>query len=78
MEEHDQRDYIIFVNKKEFKVTEKNLTGTQILGLIGYTPTEYDLFLVEGQRSQKIGSDQSVEIRNGLRFNAIIRSAPYG
>ena len=76
--EHGQKAYVIFVNKKEFKVTEKTLTGTQILGLVGYTPTEYDLFLVEGQKSQQIEPDQSIQIRDGLRFNAIIKKAPYG
>lgn len=77
-ENHGQKAYVIFVNKKEFKVTEKTLTGTQILGLVGYTPTEYDLFLVEGQKSQQIGPDQSIQIKDGLRFNAIIKKAPYG
>ena len=77
-EENSQKTYVIFVNKKEFKVAGKTLTGMQILGLVGYSPTEYDLFLVEGQKSQQIGPDQSVEIKDGLRFNAIIKKAPYG
>lgn len=77
-EEHDQKTHVIFVNKKEFKVTEKTLTGTHILRLIGYTPTEYDLFLVEGQKSQQISPSQLVVIKDGLHFNAIIKSAPYG
>lgn len=78
VEQHDGKSYVIFVNKKEFKVTEKTLTGTKILELVGYTAAEYDLFLVEGQKSQPISPDQSVEIRDGLHFNAIIKKAPYG
>jgi len=36
------------------------------------------LYLVQGQNSLKIELDQTVDIKNGLHFNAIIRSAPYG
>lgn len=72
------KEYVIFVNKQQVKVTEDKLTGKQILEKAGISPNEYDLYLVHGQKSQKIELDQVVDIQNGLHFNAIVRSAPYG
>lgn len=69
---------VILVNKKEFKVSQDSLTGEQILALAGYAVNQYDLFLVHGQSSQKIEPSQQVEIKNGLHFNAILKSVPYG
>ncbi|TBR09336.1 MAG: hypothetical protein EPO62_05160 [Candidatus Nitrosotenuis sp.] len=69
---------VIHVNKKEFKVTADSLTGRQILELAGYDVNQYDLFLVHGQNSQKIEPDQKVDIQNGMHFNAILKSVPYG
>jgi hypothetical protein len=71
-------EYLIFVNKKQLKVTEASLTGQQILTIAGYDINQYDLFLVHGQQSEQIQSNQSVEIKNGMHFNAILKSAPYG
>lgn len=68
----------IFVNKKQFRVSENSLTGRQILQLAGFDVNQYDLFLVHGQNSQKIGPDESVNIVNGEHFNAILKSVPYG
>lgn len=76
MKPHEE--YVIHVNKKQFKVTEHTLTGQQILTLAGYSVDQYDLFLVHGQQDEQIKPDQTVEIRNGLHFNAILKSAPYG
>lgn len=69
---------VIFVNKKEITTTEDKLSGKQILTLARLKPEEYDLFLVHGQTSDKIEPDQTVEIKNGMRFNAILKSVPYG
>lgn len=68
----------IFVNKKRLVVTEDSLTGAQILQRAGFDPAQYDLFLVHGQKSDLISPDQSVEIKNGLHFNAILKNVPYG
>lgn len=76
--ESQNKEYVIFVNKQQVKVTEDKLTGKQILEKAGINPNEYDLYLVHGQKSQKIELDQVVDIQNGLHFNAIVRSAPYG
>lgn len=71
-------EYVIHVNKKQLKVTENTLTGHQILTLAGYSVDQYDLFLVHGQKDEQIKPDQTVKIENGLHFNAILKSAPYG
>lgn len=78
MEQTKEHEKVIFVNKKQFKVTEDSLTGAQILTLAGFDVNQYDLFLVHGQSSQKIESNQSVKIENGEHFNAILKSVPYG
>jgi len=69
---------VIFVNKKQIKVIADSLNGKQILELAGYDPNQYDLFLVHGQNSQKIELEQMIEIKNGMHFNAILKSVPYG
>jgi hypothetical protein len=78
VEAQSMNDFVIFVNKQEVRVTENSLTGSQILQRANFDPNQYDLFLVQGQQSTQIGHDQSVEIRNGLHFNAILKNVPYG
>ncbi len=77
-EQKHEHAKIIFVNKKEIRVEEDKLTGKEILSRAGFDPNSYDLFLVHGQKSEKIEPDKVVEIENGLHFNAILRSVPYG
>lgn len=77
-EDQKQKEQVIFVNKQQFKVAEDKLSGEQILQLANLSVADYDLYLVHGQSSQKIEAGQIVDIKNGLHFNAIIRSAPYG
>lgn len=62
----------IFVSK-ELKVNEVVLTGKQILMLVGCDVDLYDLFIVHGQQSEKILPSQSVEIEDGLHFNAVLK-----
>lgn len=81
MEQENQRkndETIIFVNKQQIRVTEDSLTGRQILELAGLDANQYDLFLVHGQNSEKIEPEQAISIKNGLHFNAILKSVPYG
>lgn len=77
-EKTNHNEKVILVNKKQIKVTEDSLTGKQILEKAGYSVDQYDLFLVHGQNSQKIGSDEKIDIKNGMHFNAILKSVPYG
>jgi len=69
---------VIFVNKKQFRVGEPSLTGGQILQLDGYNVNQYHLFLVRGQSSDKIEAGQSVVLEDGMHFNALLKSVPYG
>jgi hypothetical protein len=73
-----QKEFVIFVNKKQLKVTQETLTGQQILQLANFDVNQYDLFLVKGESSEQIQPNQSVEIKNGLHFNAILKNVPYG
>ena len=77
MNQSKKDEKVIFVNKNQIRVDEDRLTGSQILTLAGISQ-DYDLFLVQGQDSQKIEPDQVVEIKNGLRFRVIIKVVPYG
>jgi len=71
-------ELVIIVNKKQIRVDEDSLTGKQILEKAGLDANQYDLFLVRGQNSEKIEAEQGVSIKNGLQFNAILKSVPYG
>lgn len=69
---------IIFVNKKKIHVKESYLTGKEILEKADFDPDQYDLFLVRGQKSERIKLDQKVYIKNDMHFNAIRKDVPYG
>ena len=77
MNQSKKDEKVIFVNKNQIRVDEDQLTGRQILAMAGISQ-DYDLFLVQGQDSQKIELDQVVEIKNGLHFRVIIKVVPYG
>ena len=68
----------IYVNKQKFYVKKDVLTGKQILEIAGFDADKYDLFLVQGQHSEKIKEDQPYEIKNDLQFNALLKSVAYG
>jgi hypothetical protein len=75
---NEPKERIIFVNRKQLKVEQDNLTGSEILQLAGYDPSQYDLYLVHGQESTKVEPSQLVEIKLDMHFNAILRNVPYG
>ena len=68
----------IFVNKTKYDVTANTLTGEQILALAGFTPDKYDLFLIHGNDRTKIEAKESVTIKNGMHFHAIIKNVQFG
>ena len=72
-EEHE-----IFVNKKPFKTPADTLPGSQILQLAGFSPDQYDLFMVVGERSKQVQPAESVTIANGEHFNAITKGVNFG
>lgn len=72
-------EHHIFVNKRKHETKAESLTGAEILALAGLSPTEYDLHLVKGEgKSQQILPETSVQIQNGLHFNAITRGVNFG
>ena len=75
---NDNKEKVIFVNKKQFKVEQDSMNGRQILELAGYDVNQYDLYYVHGQTTQQIQSDEVVELKNGMHFNAILKNVPYG
>ena len=74
----DKESKIIFVNNKKLFVKEDVLLGKEILELAGFEPNKYDLFLVRGQKSERIEENQRCEIKNDMHFNAILKDVPYG
>ena len=71
---HEQKDdhphFEIQIDRAHYTVTMKHMTGLQLRHIP--TPSigpERDLFeVVPGGSDRKIGNEQVVEIRNGLRF----------
>jgi len=75
----DGREKTIFINKKKYETTADRLTGTQVLELAQLSPDQYDLYLVKGDgKSEQIGPQQEVEIKDGLHFNAVTKGINFG
>lgn len=66
------------INKKQISVRDDSLTGEEILKLADLRVTEYDLFLINDQKSEKIEEIKPCKIQEGQQFNAILKSVPYG
>lgn len=64
------KEFQIQIDRTHYKVTSGHMTGSELRNVP--TPpigTERDLFeVVPGGSDKKIGNDDVVEIRNGLRF----------
>jgi len=74
-----EKEKTIFVNKQAIKTKADELSGAQILELAGLSPDQYDLFLIKDDgKSEQIGPNQVVRIRDGLRFNAITKGVNFG
>lgn len=78
MNKKSNKEKTIHVNKQEIKVTEDQLTGSEILKKCSVAPEQNDLFLVMGLESKKIEPDTVVKIQDGLIFHIICRIVPYG
>ena len=68
----------IYVNNKKLYVKEDELLGKEILERADFAPDKYELFLVHGQKSERIKDDQQCKIKNDMHFNAILKDVPYG
>jgi multiubiquitin len=65
-----KHEFVIFVNNKQFKTDQTELTGDQIKALAS-VPSNYELFRVEGDKSMPVGPNEEVKISNGEHFRAI-------
>ena len=66
---HHEIHFKIQIDREHYTVTLKHMTGLQLRALL--TPplgSERDLFEVREGTDKKIGDEEVVEIRNGLRF----------
>jgi len=69
-EEHENRTFEIKIDRTEYKVHQRHMTGAELRRLpeppIG---PDRDLFeVIPGGSDKKIADDEKVEMRNGLRF----------
>lgn len=75
---HDDKQINIILNKKPYKVSSDAMTGTQILALGGFAPNKYCLFLLKGNEQEEISPDQTVSLKNGMKFQAILGDIKFG
>ena len=66
------------VNNREYLIREDLRSGRAILELAGFDTDKYDLFLVRGQKSERIRDDQPCRIKDGMQFHAILKDVQYG
>ena len=78
-----QRDIIIIIGKKEFKVPEPVMVGKEIK-MLGGGSSAHLLVLVVGKPDPVAGGDdkiiaddEKVELKNGMRFR-VVNSATFG
>tara|TARA_R110001592_G_scaffold284685_1_gene552997 strand:+ start:5561 stop:6112 length:552 start_codon:yes stop_codon:yes gene_type:complete len=75
---HEDKSINIILNKKPYKVSSETLTGSQILALGGYSSGKYCLFLVKGNEQEEVSSDETVSLKNGMKFQAIVSDIKFG
>ncbi len=63
-------EFEIFINNKRYTTQAEQLTGNQIKNL-ALIPEGYELFEVIQGKSEPVGPDQEVQIKNGEHFRAI-------
>jgi hypothetical protein len=71
----------IFINRQKVETPAEEMTGVQILGLVGLGP-DHDLFKLQGEGDptggQPVGLDQLVQLKNGDHFRAIPGNRNFG
>jgi len=71
----------IFVNRQKVAASAAQMSGMQILALVGLGP-DHDLFKLQGEGDptggQPVGLDQIVELKNGDHFRAIPGNRNFG
>jgi hypothetical protein len=74
-QELHQREFEIFVNSRPKKVAGPTISFIQVLQLAGFDTNNQDLGLYDvdwvlGDHGGSLSPGQSVELKNGMRFNA--------
>lgn len=67
---HHEHAFDIKIDRKEYKVHQQELTGSQLRHLV-HPPigSDRDLFeVIPGGSDRKIGNDEEVKLREGVRF----------
>lgn len=75
-DEGDAGEKFIHVNGAKIPVKEDHLTAKEIIELAGGNPDKDTLFRDDQQDELKV--DQSVEVKDGMRFNMIPKKITYG
>jgi hypothetical protein len=75
-EHHGPPKFSIHIDRKEFKVEDTTLTGTEIRNLpTPPVPDDRDLFLdVPGKADELVNDGDTVRLKNGMRFFTIPRA----
>jgi hypothetical protein len=71
-----QKERMVYINDRAFPVIENSLSGSKLLEMAGFAANEYNLYIIHGQnKAQEIKPTDNIEIQNGLRFNAVLKTA---
>lgn len=70
-----EKTFQIFVNSRPRKVSGPAISFTEVLQLAGFNPSTaeldlYDVEWVHGNRAGRLTNGQSVDLENGMRFDA--------
>jgi hypothetical protein len=69
-----QEEKMIYINERGLPIDQDVLRGEEILEVGGFAPNEYDLYLLQdANKTKQIENRETIKIRNGLRFNAILK-----
>ncbi len=69
-ETDDKKKIEFFVNNREFFSPQEEIEGAQIKDL-AKVPLDYELYIVRGDKSERIADNQVVHIHAGEHFRAI-------
>lgn len=58
----------ISIDGKRVEAPKKILTADQLLELAGFSPADYDVYLVYDGESHQIDPDEGIEVQEGMAF----------
>ncbi len=68
----------IFINKEKYRTQATSRTGSEILEIASLSSSEYSLYLIKGSQKEEILAEQSVKLKNGMHFHAILKDITFG